>query len=289
MKLAYIILNYNDYPSTENLLENIKDYSVIDLIVVVDNQSSDNSYQLLKKYKTKCKNKKLAVIQTEENKGFASGLNVGCRYAIKKLEKCNLILSNADIVIGSEDNLKELNSFLGKRKVDVVAPIITQKDGIIRGWRLPDIKTEILGNLPIIGKKLYKKRITYPDVYYKGELSMVGAVPGCFFMITSTLLEQLHFLDENTFLYYEEYILGKRLEKTKSQIAVANNITVFHNHSVSIDRSLNRVKKFKALKESQAYFCEQYLMTSKKDMFLLKLTRNLTLGLLYIRSFLHFK
>ena len=255
------------------------------MIVVVDNHSTDQSYQQLKKMK----HPKVVVLKAEENKGFASGLNLGCRYAIKKLGPCHLVLSNADMIIGSEENIKELHLLLGQRKIDVLAPVITQKDGISRGWRLPSIQTEILGNLPIIGQKIYRKRILYPKMHYKGEISRVEAVSGCFFLITSTLLEKLGFFDENTFLYYEEYILGKKIKETKSEIAVANNITVFHNHSVSIDRSLNRVMKFKELKKSQAYFCKTYLKATKKEMFFLNLNKNITLGLLYIRCFLHLK
>ena len=40
-KIGFIIVNYNDYLNTSKLLDNIKNYSAIDLIVVVDNNSND--------------------------------------------------------------------------------------------------------------------------------------------------------------------------------------------------------------------------------------------------------
>lgn len=281
MKLAFIILNYNDYPSTSALLENIKDYQIIDLIVVVDNHSTDKSYQELLNWESE----KIHLIRADENKGFASGLNLGCRYAKNVLGKCHLILSNADIVIGKEENIKELNDLIGKRNIEVLAPVITQKNDILRGWKIPTIQAEILGNLPVIGKKIYQKKINYPESHYKGEISIVGTVSGCFFMITSTLLDKIGYFDENTFLYYEENILGSRLLKTKYQIAVANKITVFHNHSVSVDKSINTIKKYKTLKKSQAYFCKEYLHATKFQLLLLNMTMKLTLLTLYIRNF----
>ena len=50
-KLIFIIINYNDYPKTKRLLDNIKDYKVIDHIYIVDNNSNDNSYDKLNKIK----------------------------------------------------------------------------------------------------------------------------------------------------------------------------------------------------------------------------------------------
>ena len=89
MKTAFVIIHYNDYPSTSNLLENIKSYKFLDLVVVVDNGSTDSSYEKLKKYE----NKKIKILREKENKGFAAGLNRGSCYAIEKLKDCFLILS----------------------------------------------------------------------------------------------------------------------------------------------------------------------------------------------------
>ena len=47
-KLGMVIINYNDYETTEILLNNIKEYDSLDSIVIVDNHSTDDSYKLLK-------------------------------------------------------------------------------------------------------------------------------------------------------------------------------------------------------------------------------------------------
>ena len=47
MKTGIIILNYNDYKTTIEMLEQIKDYKTINYIIVVDNNSVDNSYEIL--------------------------------------------------------------------------------------------------------------------------------------------------------------------------------------------------------------------------------------------------
>ena len=48
-KLAMVIINYNDYDTTKKLIDNIKNYKVLDKIIIVDNASTDNSYNKIKK------------------------------------------------------------------------------------------------------------------------------------------------------------------------------------------------------------------------------------------------
>ena len=40
-----VILNYNDAPTTINLVQSIKNYSLLNFIVVVDNCSTDDSIE----------------------------------------------------------------------------------------------------------------------------------------------------------------------------------------------------------------------------------------------------
>ena len=42
MKTAIIVLNYNDYENTRQYVDRIKEYQILDKIVVVDNFSQDN-------------------------------------------------------------------------------------------------------------------------------------------------------------------------------------------------------------------------------------------------------
>ena len=114
MKTGIVIIHYNDLESVTNLINNVKNYSVIDRIVVVDN----NSKEKIKKELRKFKNEKIEIIENNENKGFASAINVGCRYLIDELGKCNLIISNSDIIIDKEEDVNELLKQLNKKTAD---------------------------------------------------------------------------------------------------------------------------------------------------------------------------
>ena len=49
VRLSCVILNYNDAETTEKLVKQIADYNVLHQIIVVDNASTDDSLERLKK------------------------------------------------------------------------------------------------------------------------------------------------------------------------------------------------------------------------------------------------
>ena len=51
-KLGIVIVNYNDFDMTSRLLNNIKDYKCLDEIIVVDNNSTDDSFEKLKEFES---------------------------------------------------------------------------------------------------------------------------------------------------------------------------------------------------------------------------------------------
>ncbi len=279
-KLGMVILNYNDYQTTLTLLDNIKDYRCLDLIVVVDNHSTDKSVHYLKKLE----NKKIKVIEAKENKGVASGYNLGAKYIEEKLKKCNIIFSNSDIIIHKEEDLKKLSQDIDKHSIGVVGPTIVENRSLNRGWMMPTIRDEIKFNLPLISRK-YRKKNRYSEDHYQEDLSIVGVVSGCFFCCSGEALKQIDYLDEATFLYYEENILSKKMEAINKQVAVDNNVVIIHNHSVTIDKNINKINKYKILKTSQRYFVKNYLLASEKELKLLDFTNKLSLVILYIRCF----
>lgn len=276
--IGMVIVNYNDYETTKRLLDNVKDYKVLKEIVVVDNKSTDNSLEELRKLK----NKKITIIDSGENKGYSYALNVGCKYLIDKYKSLNIVISNSDIIIDSELDIKDLNSYISTKNV-IVGPTIIQGNDLNRGFKIPTPWQDIKQNIVFFGKRVLAKELSYPDNYYHKDISKVDTVSGCFFMISSKHLEDMGYFDENVFLYYEENIMGIKTKKLGKNIIVCNNVDVIHDHSVSIDKSLKRIKKYDILKTSQEYFEKTYNSANKIELFFLKVFRYLTRILLLIK------
>lgn len=282
MKTGFIIVNYNDYSSTKKLIDNIKSYSCIDLILVVDNKSTDDSVRKLKRLSTN----NLDIVCCDVNKGYSNAINMGCKYLIDKFSKCNIIVSNADIIINSETDLERLLKLLEKKENGVVSPTIFERGNLNRGWKMVSPLVESLLNLPFIHRWFRKKFVYYNESYYSKDLSVVDIASGCFFLIKSDTLEKINYLDDNVFLYYEENILAKKIKEINKKIIVDNKTTIIHNHSITIDKNVNKIKKFKIQKKSQYYFEKEYNKANLFECILLKLTYYIALVILTIYYFI---
>ena len=265
-KLGMVIVNYNDYDMTHRLLENIKDYKCLNHIVVVDNNSSDDSFEKLKEFESN----KIIIIKNSSRQ-YSSGLNVGAKYLIEKIGECNIIFSNSDIIINNEGDLKALSKNIDSNVV-VVGPTVNEHGVLNRGWHLPTVNQEILFNIPLLSRYFKKKYLSYKESYYKKDTSYVDVVSGCFFLVDSKFLKENNYFDENTFLYYEEQILAEKVKRQNKKELVNNKITIIHDHSVSIDKSIKKIEKLKILKESQRYYAKEYKKANIIQMSLLYIT-----------------
>ena len=268
MKTGIVIIHYNDFESISNLIKNILDYKVLDKIVIVDN----NSKEEIRKKLRKLSSKKVEIIENNENKGFASAINIGCKKLINDLGKCNLIISNSDIIIDKEEDLIQLINHLNNKNIGVVAPTIFENKTLNRGWKNPTPFIDSLMNLVYVHRFIRKKYVFYKEEYYENKTSFVDVVSGCFFLMKSDVLDSINYFDENTFLYYEENILSKKIHDKKLKVLVDNEIIIIHNHSVSIDKNLKKINKLKLQKQSQYYFHSNYNNANLIEKILLKRT-----------------
>ena len=276
-----VVVNYNDYKNTINFINSVKKYKIIDKIVVVDNCSTDDSYLNLKKI---CYDK-VVLLKNASNKGYGSGINLGSKYLKDNYNIKNIIVSNTDIIINSEDDLVTMLNYL-KGDVALVGPTVLENGGINRGWKIPSVWDDVVLNIPYIHRKLRKKLLFYKDSCYDAETTVVEALSGCFFIVRADALKKVDFFDENMFLYYEENVLGSKLKRNNYKSLIINNVKIIHNHSVTIDNSMNRIKKYKELKKSQKYFHKNYSRCSLFGIICLYITEKIMILLLYLVIFI---
>ena len=269
-----VILNYNDSKTTSEMLDKIKSFKTLNHIVVVDNNSSDDSLKVLEKYKSE----KIDIVANKENKGYAYGNNVGIRY-LRDTYKCDYVfISNPDIIV-SEETIKKLAEDL--KTVDVVAPTISQLGESIKGWKLPSLKKEIN---TITSNRLFKNESIYKESYYKEGLNEVEVVSGCFFGIKDATLKAIGDFDEGTFLYFEENILGYKLKCKNIKTYVDTSVEVIHNLSVSVDKNVKKTKKYKILMNSLFYYEKNIIKSNILRRFVLRFFYFVMLVLLKIKN-----
>ena len=276
-KIGMVILNYNDYETTFDMINQIKDYKVLDHIIIVDNHSTDLKYDKLKKIKSN----NIDVIQTDENKGYAYGNNYGIKYLNDNYDVDYIIISNPDILVNEKCIINLKKDLDENKNISIIAPVVNQLGEKLRGWKLPSYSDELLSNINYI-HRIAAKRTLYPNEYYNEKLTKVEVVSGCFFMARKKDFEKIDYFDDGTFLYYEENIIGKKLKDINKDTYIDNEVSVIHNLSVSVNKSFSSIKKYKILKESQKYYEKKYNNLNIFKMILLRLLYYISLVVAYI-------
>ena len=258
-----VVLNYNDWEETKRFCQAVKDFQSVDMIIIVDNKSTDNSVIELKPIATG----KVVLVEARENNGYAAGNNVGLKYILDNHLEGNIIISNPDIYFSDEDLVRVLKP-LEDHCVGISTGLITT-DGKITSnfaWMLPSY-WKLLSNQFLI---LYKiMRITGHSIYCdypKGEeFVYCNCVSGCFFCMTTETLQEIGLFDERTFLYGEENILGFKIKENGQKVCVVTGIRVEHqqHHSVVKNR-ISRKRNERWTVNSMLVYVKYYL---KKGVF----------------------
>ncbi len=269
MKNCFLIVNCNDFKSTKHLVDNVINYSCIDSILIVDNNSRKEEKKLL----SSLSGNKVEIIYNGENLGYSYGINIGAKHLINKYKNCNLIISNSDIVILSEEDISLLIRELGKTSVGIVGPQIMELGGISRGGKCVSPLVDLLYTTPVIGNLVPDNIVYYNDDHFNCEVSDVDVISSCFFLITSDVMKKINYLDESVFLYYEDYILSKRIKNVGLSVKVLNIVKVKHLYSATVNKIIKNVDKFKLYKNSQYYYHTNYNNANRFEKYLLKLSK----------------
>lgn len=254
VKNCFLIVNYNDYKSTKHLIDNIKKYDCLEEIVIVDNYSREDEIELL----STISEKNVTIIYNESNLGYSGAINVGAKYLIDKYKKCNIIVSNSDIVIMSEEDLVRMINILNQKEVGLVGPQILEKGNILKGRKDCTINHDIITNIPLIKHFISDNNLLYNETFYQGEISNVDVISTCFFLISSETLTKINYMDDKVFLYYEDFILCNKVLKLGLKVVICNDVKIKHLYSVSVDKNYKSRSKKIMFRDSMLYYHTTY-------------------------------
>lgn len=282
MKTGIVILNYNDSETTINLVRHIEGFSSLSKIVVVDNASTDDSYDRLQNQSEKYG---FDLIGTSRNGGYASGNNVGARYLIEKCQCEIVVIANPDILFEEELLISIVDNFMRHPDYALLSGVMCDPQGNIdrAPYRNLNSYTYDLADCFAIGRHLHKKK-KYPAAIGSG-IFPVEVIQGSFWAIRSDVLKEIDYLDEGTFLYYEEMILGHKLKSYGYKSGLVG-VPFYHYHAVSITKSIKKVNAWKIHLKSKCYYERNYNCVKGIKYFILKLFCFLSIIEKYILAFI---
>lgn len=261
MKVAVIVVNYNDVEDTLTYVKEITKYDVINKIVVVDNQSTTiGALENLRELR----DEKVDVIEAPLNGGYSYGNNYGVKHLNEEKEEYDyIIFSNPDITISKEAIENSLKVLEEDKNVAVVAPRMFNKDErpIRRSsWKVRTFLRDVVHSTRLLEILFYfvLRNGEYKEEDYKKEKLEVEAISGAFFIMRKSVYDELGPFDEETFLFYEEDILAIKLKEKGYKTISLNTYHFIHYESQSIGKAFSYYKKLKRLYNSKIYYHTKY-------------------------------
>jgi len=227
MDLSIIVLNYRTKGLLKECLKGIKlvqpklDYEII----VVDNASGDGTPVMMRENFPD-----IRFIASDKNLGYAKGNNLGIKAAYGRY----IMIMNPDIVM-FHGVLEKLVEFMDNHSdVGVIGPKLLNPDKSLQYscYRFPDFWTPIYRRTPFGYFRFAKKKL---DDYFMKDFDHASPrevdwlLGGCL-LIRRKALEDVGFLDERYFAYFDDVDLCRSMWEKKWKVVYYPLVSVVHFH-----------------------------------------------------------
>lgn len=216
-RLATIIVNYRTPDLVVDCLRSlVPEIGDAGPIIVVDNGSADDSAQQLKAaIANNVWDKTVKIFPLSNNAGYSAGNNAGIRFAQQVQPTPGyFLLLNPDTVV-RPGAVSELLTFMQLHpQVGIAGSRLEDPDATPQrsAFRFPSLLGELEGGLRLgFVSRMLQRFIVAPPV--RNQAHATDWVAGASMMIRRAVIEQVGFMDENYFLYFEEVDYCKKARR----------------------------------------------------------------------------
>lgn len=243
--VAIVILNWNGWRDTVECLDSLLRLSRVEFrIVVVDNDSSDGSVAAIEDWARAANlsrrllsvedigkdkiNEPLTIIRSDENRGFAGGVNLGLRHAAADPAIGHFWLLNNDTVVDSDAAAALLDRTSEDDSVGLCGSRIM--------WFDDRSSVQTLGGRQYEWDRAWGHAIVDHSLSSDEVEKAMSYVSGASMFATRAFVEKVGLLSENYFLYFEEIDWVMR-SHGQFRIAYSPASVVYHKEGRSIGSS----------------------------------------------------
>ncbi|MFX1537139.1 MAG: glycosyltransferase family 2 protein [Promethearchaeota archaeon] len=236
--VSIIVVNWNGASYIEKCIQSLLDMSYSNSeIIIVDNNSSDNSVELLRRLSSV--EQKLKVIVNNKNLGFARACNIGIN--VSKGEFIALFNSDA---IADKYWLSELVTALSaSQKAGAAGGPIYYCDPPNRIWFSGGKVDAITGFFWNIGQN--RRNFVEDDI---------DTLSGCAILIRRDVLSKVGLLDEGYFLYGEDIDLSISIKRLGKSLLFVSSAISWHMVSASKKKAPRFTYKMKVASDLRVIF-----------------------------------
>lgn len=198
----------------------------------------------------------ICFIKNHENDGYGKGNNIGLRIA-ERFDAAASLIVNPDVQLQNSDDISKLVARLFDDNDNlVVAPRALDPEGNdqypLRPWRFMEELLIPRGPMRLFTKKMPDRLISVP----MDRPSIVEEVVGCCFLVRMSFFKAYGYFDEDFFLYYEEEVMNRMIQKHHGHLIFEPAVTIFHDHL--LNRQGNVLLKSYRLNVSRKLLLKKY-------------------------------
>ncbi len=237
MDVSVVIVSYNTASYLKECIESILQFTKSPLeIIVVDNNSTDDSVGVAKKF-----GEKVVVIANKDNRGFGAGVNIGLKTCLPAGR--DLLVLNPDVQF-LDDVVSKMIDYM-ESHLDVGLSGCTLLDSeqkmLPNGGYFPTLTrlflwTFFLDDLPVLSK-LINPYHPGANRYPLSADRFVDWVTGSFMFVRNEVIKKVGMLDENIFMYGEEVEWAYRMKLAGYKIGYTPTTKVIHHERGSQEGS----------------------------------------------------
>jgi GT2 family glycosyltransferase len=298
LRLRAVVLNYGRADLTLRCVESLARQHFegsLDIVVVDNGSPGDDALSLRARL-----DRGVSLVTSPRNIGYAAGNNLGIRWSGVPRPDIVLVINN-DVELVDEKTCAKLASALtacpGRA---AVSPLVDDRDCPVsphettQVQRLPDFATVLVMSsfllriLPAFRPRM--KRLAYAEMLPlpPGAILETETVNGACFMARQDFLEEIGGLDEGTFLFFEEIVLGAQMKRLGYRGALATTTTIRHEQGAATETGGSRFRPAMGLEmyRSLRHYCRSYLGTRAPGRFVLAVLWLFEIPFRWARSFL---
>lgn len=272
MTVSIIIVNHNTPHVLRDCIESVQKFEKAGTfeIIIVDNNSTDDSPQIISELAKRYSNVKVLFTQKLESFSFAN--NLGIRYSKGEY----VLIMNPDIIFTEKLLEKLVERMEDNPGYGAISPALVGTNGIFQRnyfQRYPTIKqfifySSLLAPLFNTSAKRMNKYLENQEIDISTKkIYTTEQIPCAFIMIKKELLENIGLMDDKFVLFFEDVDLSYRINKTH-KLAVDTTMSVVHLGGTSFKTENNWWLHGRFIR-SMVYFFQKHYSPSRT--FLLKL------------------
>lgn len=222
-RLAVIVLNWNGSDDAIECIESLTEQTLKPTIIIVDNNSSDNSVSVFEKYISIHKREDITLIKNPDNLGFAGGINTGLAYARKQGFEYIGVL-NPDAIADKKWCRTLVDELSSQPKCGIATGILQRRDG-----KTLDTTGDFYTTWGLPGPRNRDE----PDENAPDKPGEVFGATGGGAIYRAAIFDDIDMFDEDFFMYYEDVDLSFRAQLAGWKVRFTPKAIAYHKVGAS--------------------------------------------------------